>query len=72
MSFELVGGQSGNRFVLNTLSNQKFASSNLAYGDMGAPALALEGTLKDEFVELGSELDVPMAYAYDVLSSKAE
>ena len=71
VSFELIGGQSGNRFVLNTLSNQKFASSNLAYGDMGAPALALEGTLKDEFVELGSELDVPMAYAYDVLSSRS-
>ncbi len=71
VSFELLGGQSGNRFVLTSLSNQKFAESNLMYGDMNAPALSLEGTLKNEFVELGSELDIPMVYAYDVLSRKS-
>ena len=71
VSFELLGGQAGNKFVLNTLSNQKFAESNLMYGDMNAPALSLDGTLKNEFVELGYELNIPMAYAYDVLSKRS-
>lgn len=71
VKFELVGGQSGNKFVLNTLSNQKFADINLIYGDMIAPALSLKGELKNAFMELGSTVNVPMAYAYDVLSNKS-
>lgn len=71
VSFELVGGQSGNKFVLNTCSNQKFAASNLAYGDMSEPALALEGVLQDAFIDIGTQMEIPMAYAYDVLSYKS-
>lgn len=71
VSFELAGGQVGNKLVLNTLSNQKFAQMNLGFGDMCAPALALKGELKSEFVELGTELNIPMAYAYDVICRRS-
>lgn len=71
VSFELVGGQAGNKLILNTLSNQKFAQMNLGFGDMCAPALALNGNLESVFVELGSELNIPMAYAYDVICRRS-
>ncbi len=71
VSFELEGGQVGNKLILNTLSNQKFAQMNLAYGDMCVPALALNCELKSEFVELGTELNIPMAYAYDVICRRS-
>ncbi len=57
--------------ILNTLSNQKFAQMNLGFGDMCAPALALNGNLESVFVELGSELNIPMAYAYDVICRRS-
>ncbi len=71
VKFELVGGQEGNKFVLNALSNQKFADINLIYGDMSAPALSLKGELKNAFTDLGTTVQVPMAYAYDVLCNKS-
>lgn len=71
VSFELVGGQAGNKLILNTLSNQKFAQMNLGFGDMCAPALALNGGLKSEFVEPGTELTIPIAYAYDVFCRRS-
>ena len=71
VSFELVGGQAGNKLILNTLSNQKFAQMNLGFGDMCAPALALNGNLESVFVELGLELNIPMAYAYDVICRRS-
>ncbi len=71
VSFELVGGQSGNKLVVNTLSNQKFSTVNLAYGDMTSPVLALKGELETSFKDLGDVVQVPMAYAYDVLCAKS-
>ena len=71
VDFELVGGKKGDKFVLDTLGNQSFSRIALPYGDMASPQLSLMGELKSRYVNLNETVNIPMAYAYDVLASKS-
>ncbi len=71
VDFELVGGESGSKFVLDTLSNQGFSQTALSYGDMASPQLSLMGELKSRYANLNETVNIPMAYAYDVLANKS-
>ncbi len=69
--FSLDGGEADTKLVLCGISNQKLAQQNLAYGDMAAPAISVLGELKSKYAALNDVIEIPMVYAYDVLSANA-
>ena len=72
VSFQVSGGNTGDVFVLDTVSNQRFTTIHLENGEVMAPAIAMESELSSMVVKVGDTIHIPYAYAYDVLDNLAE
>ena len=72
VSFQVIGGNTGDVFVLDTVSNQRFTTIHLENGEVMAPAIAMESELSSMAVKVGDTIHIPYAYAYDVLDNLAE
>ncbi len=72
ISFQVLGGNTGDVFVLDTVSNQRFTTIHLENGEVIAPAIAMEDELSSMVVKVGDTIHIPYAYAYDVLDNFAE
>ena len=72
VSFQVSGGNAGDVFVLDTVSNQRFTTIHLENGEVMAPAIAMESELSSMVVKVGDTIHIPYAYAYDVLDNLAE
>lgn len=72
VSFQVLGGNAGDLFVLDTVSNQRFTTIHLENGEVMAPAIAMENELSSMVVKVGDVIHIPYAYAYDVLDNFAE
>lgn len=71
LKLSIPDAQVGDVFFLNQVSNQQFTSQVLAFGDSRGPALGFDGSFSNRVYKKGEIADIPMAYAYDAISSYA-
>lgn len=66
--FELTSGGEG-QFAILQIGNQMFTANNSeeGYSDVSAPEIVLNGEVESLQIGIGETVNVPAAYAYDVL-----
>lgn len=71
INVNIEGAEVGDYFFLNQVSNQQFTSQVLAFGDSRGPALGFLTPFSNRVYKKGDVAEIPMAYAYDAISSFA-
>ena len=70
VEFGFGGGSAGDAFVIRQVSNQMFAKVR-NWSDNVGPMIYLDGDISSENYPKGSQVDIPAAYATDVLQTKS-
>ena len=69
INVKIDDAEAGDYFFLNQVSNQQFTSQVLAFGDSRGPALGFLAPFSNRVYKKGDIATIPMAYAYDAISS---